>query len=232
MIFDFYAFGEACVYVLPLVVFFSLLLSAFLGHLASRSAAGLQVSVLVGYIFCLGIIAHEASHRLFCSLFGVKVRETKLFFVERKRTPEGEYAQIGGYVDCEEISSLITCLFLGIAPLIINGLIVALLYYYWPLLGTTPYYGLLIFVGISLGIGARPSKEDLTLWIQAVKRAPKRSILEFIMLISAGGLLYALLAIWQVNLWILLTASVSLFISFIIIGRMRFTRSYANYFQR
>jgi hypothetical protein len=230
--FEFYAFGEICFYILPLVIFLSLLLSAFLGYLASRSQMGMQLVVMVGYVFCLGIVTHEASHRLFCALFGVKVRETRLFYVERKRTSYGESAQIGGYVDCEEITSLITCLFLGIAPLIINGLIVALLYYYWPLLGSTPYYGLLIFIGISLGIGARPSREDLTLWVQAFRHAPKRGFAEISILISSGGLVYALVAIWEVSVWVLLTVSFSLFIGFIMIGRIRVSRSYASYFRR
>jgi hypothetical protein len=230
--FDLHTFGEICLYILPLVIIFSLFLSAFLGHLASRSQMGMQLVVMIGYLFCLGIVTHEASHRLFCALFGVKVRETRLFYVERKRTPYGEVTQIGGYVDCEEITSLITSLFLGIAPLIINGLIVALLYYYWPIMGSTPYYGLLIFVGISLGIGARPSREDLTLWVQALKRAPRRGFAEVFILISSGGLIYALAAVWQVSVWVLLTVSFSLFIGFIMIGRKRISRPYTSYFRK
>ncbi|MFX1296440.1 MAG: metalloprotease family protein [Promethearchaeota archaeon] len=221
MIFDIYAFGEICFWVIPLVIFFSIIISAFLGSLSANSSYGMQITVAFSYIFCIGIIVHEAAHRLMCAVFGVKVKETKYFYVDRKKIDGVEYKTPMGYVKFKDIDSVIASLLLGIAPLIVNGLLVALIFYYGPVLVETVYYGICIYLGISLAIGSCPSKEDLTLWYKVIKKNPGRGLLEFTILFIFGGVIYALIVIWQVELWITLIVIISFFIIFILQGRAK-----------
>jgi hypothetical protein len=153
------------------------------------------------------------AHRLFCAIFGVKVKETQLFKVTRKKMADQEYVSVGGYVDCEEVTSVIAALFLGFAPLIINGLLVALLVYYGPLIMTTQFYALAVYGGISLGLGTRTSKEDMVLWVTSLRKNPGRGILELVCLCLFGGILYYLGITIQIPLW----GSFSLFLVFIVI---------------
>jgi len=217
MSFDIYMFGEICLFIIPMFIIISLLFSAALGSLAQHSSSGMQLMILLSYIFAVGVITHELAHRLFCGIFGVKVKETQFFKVTRKKTAEGEYVSIGGYVNCADINSVIVALLLGFAPLILNGLLVALLYYYGPLIEATAFYGLALFLGISLGLGTRVSKEDVLLWLEALRRHPGRGILEIICLILFGGLLYFLAAIIQIPLWGMLSVILG-FILIIILG--------------
>ncbi len=218
--FDLYAFGDVCLSILPVVIFGSLILSAVLGHLAARSPSGMQLAISISYILCAGVMVHEAAHRLFCAIFGVKVKETRYFYVDRKHTEEQESVNIGGYVDIEEISSTTTGIFLGLAPLIINGLCVALLYYYGPLLMATVYYPLFVYLGIALSLGARPSGADLKLTTHAFKRAPGRGIFELILLCIVGVLLGYLLSI-QANVWVLISVGITCFIIIVMESRKR-----------
>ena len=201
MNFDIYAFGDVCIFVIPVVIFFSILFSAILGSLARRSSYGMQLLILLSYVFALGVVTHELAHRLFCSLFGVQVKETQFFKVTRKQTAGGEYISIGGYVDCADITSVIVALLLGFAPLFINGLLVALLFYYAPVIQDTAFYALAVYLGISLGLGTRISKEDLTLWVEALKKNPGRGLFELFCLISFAGLLYFLVTFIQIPIW-------------------------------
>lgn len=216
--FNIYAFGEVCVELIPIVIFLSIFLTAVLKGFASHSSYGMQVLVVFSYIFCVGVIVHEAAHRLMCKIFGVKVKETQYFKVERRRIQGREYANIGGYVKTEEVSSIITGLFLGVAPLIVNGLLVALLYYYNPVWMETEYYGLLIYLGIALALGARPSKTDLTLMWHAFQKHPGRGLLEIAFLCSFSGVIFFLM-LYQFELWITLTVGIVFVALCIIQGR-------------
>jgi len=211
--FNIYAFGEVCLSIIPMVVFISLLFSTFISALASHSSYGMQLMLILSYIFAFGVIAHELAHRLFCAIFGVKVKKMQLFKVTRKKTADQEYMSIGGYVDCEDVTSVIAALFLGFAPLIINGLLVALLVYYGSLIMNTQFYALAVYAGVSLGLGARTSKEDMLLWISSLRKNPGRGILELVCLCLFVGVLFYLGIIIQIPLW----GSFSLFLVFIIV---------------
>ena len=213
MSFDFYVFWEICIFIIPIVMVFSLLFSAILGSVAQHSSSGMQVMIFLSYLFALGVITHELAHRLFCALFGVKVTETKFFRVARNKTAEGEYVSVGGYVNCAEIDSVSVALLLGFAPLLINGLLVAVLYYYGPVLATTDFYGIAIYLGISLALGTRVSKEDALLWVEALRRHPGRGILEIVGLFLFGGVLYFLVGFIQIPLW----GTLSILLGFLII---------------
>ena len=213
MEFDIYAFGGVCFSILPMVIIISLLFSVLLSSLASHSSYGMQLMLLLSYIFAFGVVTHELAHRLFCAIFGVKVKETQLFKVTRKKTADQEYVSVGGWVDCEDVTSVIAALFLGFAPLIINGLLVALLVYYGPFIMTTEFYALAVYGGISLGLGARASKEDMLLWVSSLRKHPGRGFLELLCLILFGGTLYYVGSVIQIPLW----GTFSLFLVFLII---------------
>jgi len=189
----------------------------------------MDVLVLVSYVLCIGVVVHEVAHRIFCGIFGVRVRETRYFKVERKKTKWGEQTTIGGYLNIEDIDSVIVGIFLGIAPLIVNGVSVALIYYFSPLLGETPIFWLLVYLGIALGIGARPSKEDLKLCIGALKRAPGRGIIE-ILLAFVFCISICVLVVLQINIWVTLSVTLSFLILLVIQGRSRTRTTRVRYF--
>jgi hypothetical protein len=217
--FDINVFIEICLYILPLVIILSIIFSAILVSFARRFDIGMQVMEVIGVIFCIGVVAHELAHRIFCGLLGVHVQETKLFRVMHRQTPWGESVSIGGYVECEEIRSVIVALFIGFAPLLVNGLLVALLYYYGPAFAGTWYFPLIVYLGISLGLGMPTSKEDASMWIHALKRNPGRGILELIGLCCFGGVLFYLVTDLQLPLWGTSLIILSFIIGMIIVGR-------------
>lgn len=220
MAFDWSLFGEVCLFAIPMVILLSALLSAGLNTLARRTETGVQLVVLVSYLLCVGVVVHEAAHRLFCALFGVQVRETRYFRIERIQTGQGEVTSIGGYIDCEEVESVITGIFLGIAPILVNGTLVAVACYYCPLLEGTSYYWLVVYLIVALGLGARPSRQDFGIWATAMKRAPLRGFLE-LCLLCGGGILLGALAIYAVDLWITLTCAAGFFVLLIFQGRSK-----------
>ncbi len=206
--------------VIPIVIFLTLMFTTFLSSFAHRSSYGSQVVVLFSYIFCIGVIIHEAAHRLMCFLFRVEVDETRYFRVERKKIGAKEYTNIGGYVRCKDVPSVIAGLSMGVAPLFVNGLLVTLLYYYYPSWTATAYEGLLIYLGIALAIGARPSGADLVLWFKILRKYPRRGFFELGILCIFGGVLLSLL-IQQINPWIILAISLVFLFSCIMLGRRR-----------
>ena len=219
MSFDINVFAEICLYILPLVIFLSLIFSAILVSFARRFDLGMQVLEVVGVIFCVGVVTHELAHRIFCWLFGVQVQETKLFKVTHRQGPWGESVSIGGYVECDEIRSVTVALFIGFAPLVVNGLLVALLYYYGPSFAGTWFYPLGIYLGIALGLGMPTSKEDVSMWIHALKANPGRGILELFGLCCFGGAMFYLITTFQIPLWGTGLIMLSFIISMIIVGR-------------
>jgi len=207
-----------------MVIFLSIVLSAFLTALASRSDIGMHLTLLLSYVFALGIVVHELAHRLFCAIFGVKVREMRLFQVTRRQTADQQYLSVGGYVDCEDIHSVIVALFLGFAPLIVNGLLGGLLVYYGPMLMETVYTALIIYAGIALGLGTRTSKEDMLLWVGALRKNPGRGVLEIIGLLLFGGLLYYLIDILQISAWSTCSILLAFVLLIVVLNRQKPTR--------
>ena len=213
-------FGEICLYVLPLVIFSSLILWGFLGAIAQRSSIGIQIITILSYIFCIGVILHESAHVLFSKVFGVPIKKIRYFYVEHTETPEKEFFQAGGEVQLREINSVIAALFLGIAPLIINGILVALIFFYSPILAESPYYAIFIYLGIALGLNAHPSKEDLVLWLKAFKHSPKRAFFEICLMLILGIILYVFAYIYQIPIWITITMSISFLLILILLARI------------
>ncbi len=222
--FDWSLFSEICLYVLPMVLVGTLFFIFFMSIVASRSSAGMQVVVIIYYLLAIGVVVHEAAHYLFCKLFGVQVKEVKLFQMLKEDTKESEHADASGYVKTEPVKSMTAALFIGFAPLLVNGLLVALIIYYSPLLIDTPYYWLMVYLGIALAMGANPSPQDLRAPLQAIRQAPGRFLVELNLYFIFGGLLYALGAIWNVDWWGIGAACLIFFIFLIFLCRVKTTR--------
>jgi len=63
MSFDIYMFGEICLFIIPMFIIISLLFSAALGSLAQHSSSGMQLMILLSYIFAVGVITHELDRK-------------------------------------------------------------------------------------------------------------------------------------------------------------------------
>lgn len=231
MDFNIYEFGEVCISLLPIVIVLSVFISAFLRALMQHYSYGTQIAVTFSYVFSIGVIVHEVAHQMMCKIFGVKVKEACYFKVERWRTEKREYANIGGYVNLKEVSSVISSLFLGIAPVLVNGLIVALFYYYYPVWRETSFNGLLIYLGIALALGARPSKEDLTLWMRAFQKNPGRGTFEIFLLCGFGFILFYLL-FYEIGLQIIFVVVIVFLILCVIQGRAKLNGPKKRYLYR
>jgi hypothetical protein len=200
MVFDIYAFGEVCVWVLPLTIFLAFFVTTFVMALASHGSMGAQIAVLFNYIFCLGVIAHEGAHLAMCKVFGVEVKDVCFFRVERKIDKGRESLNIGGYVDTGEINSFIAGFFIAIAPLLISGLLFATIYYFGPFWLGTAWEPLLIYFGFALVLGAHPSKGDIKAWWATLQKYPGRGFFEFFLLCVFGIVVYYL-TYYQISVW-------------------------------
>lgn len=202
---------------ITVIIFLGIFLSAFLGALGAHASNGDYYVRLFYYFFGIGVVAHEGAHYLMCKLFGVKVKEVRFFKVERNR----EYLNIGGYVRSEEVSSFIAILSLSLAPLLVNGILVSLIYYCSPLWMEIPGWNFGIgFAGVSLALGTRPSKQDLSLLGKTLQKNLGRGLIEIIFLCAFGGVI-CYFAISQVEAWIFLAAVITFIVSCIILGRIR-----------
>ena len=248
--FDIQQYGEICLWTVPMVIIISTFVGAFFSRLGGFKAWGNHLWVLLQYIFCVGVVVHEAAHQLFCKIFGVKVRKVKYFGItyeevggdkkeKGKSSPKVEFMRSSGRVPVsaggfvrpgEKVDSVSVSFFVGVAPLIINGLLVALIIYYGPILMETAYWGLFVYLGIALGMGIRPSRADIMFFLRTFKRNPGRGFLELIMFCIFGGFLYLLIAVWQVEAWIVLAAMLLFFAILVLQYRMKRSKSRSRYF--
>lgn len=220
MVFNLAEFGQICMWMLPIVLFFSFFVSGFLGALLQQPTYGRQIVIILSYLFCVGVIVHEVAHQLMCKVFGVEVKEVQYFRVESKKHAEKVHTRIGGYVATGDIGSFTTGIFLGIAPILVNGLLLALLYYYYPVWMETGYEGILIYLGVALGLGARPSGRDLTACWRIFQKHPGRGILEIFFLCGFGVVLYCM-ALFQIDVWTIFGVVITFIIVCIINGRLK-----------
>lgn len=131
-----------------------------------------------GWIIALltfpGVIVHEISHRFFCDLTKTPVYEVR-------------YLRIGnpaGYVVHGPVQSLKSSLLISIGPLIVNTLLCALLTFpaMFPIfiLDTEKYnvvFMVLMWAGVSMGMHAFPSNEDMKNFVDQVKNAQEGGLL-------------------------------------------------------
>lgn len=183
---------------------------------------GQDLTVLLAYLFCVGTILHEAAHLCFCHLFGVPVVGVRFFFVDRFKVQEvprrpytpppatasqfyrsstGDWqyrprdmdvVRIGGCVGIDQCDSPLAAFFVALAPLIINGLLFALLLFYYPFIEQTPYYPLAIYLLIAIPLGLQPSTADFAHIGATFKEHPGRGFLEYLIFFTMIGSLVAL----------------------------------------
>lgn len=248
--FDVQQYGEICLWVVPMVIIVSTFVRTLFSNLGHIKTWGDHLWVLLQYVFCVGVVVHEASHQLFCKIFGVRVEKVKYFGITYKevdgdkkdkgkssRTAEfmrsngRKPVSAGGYVrPSEKIDSVSVSFFVGVAPLIINGLLVALIVYYAPILMETAYWELCVYLGIALGLGSRPSGADILFFLRTFKRNPGRGFLELLVFLCFGGVLYLFIAVWQVEVWIVLAAMLLFFTILVLQFRMKKGKSRSRYF--
>ena len=236
-----YYFGEVCLLVIPIAILGNLFYRAILRSVANHwkdenHYSGIQLMKVLSYVFCIGTIVHEVGHRLFCLIFGVEVRETRYFYAHHERTKKDaittDRVKIGGHVTPKgEIHSVLVAMNIGIAPLIINGLLIALIYYYWPMLVANSLDWLAIYGAIALALGVKPSSGDLNYIYHTFKRNPGRNFAEILIFLTYCGVIAALVA-FQIETWIILTIIVLTFFAAVSISRVRGKMKSARFTQR
>lgn len=202
---------------------------AVIGGLGEHTSYGPDICTAIYCLLCIGVVIHEAAHYLYCLIFGVKVKEAKFFTIKRVRTSESSSMLVLGYLNLEEVRSVSVGIFVGIGPLIVNGLLIATIAYYWTeivaMMGVFPPY----FFAASLALGAQPSSADIRLFRSAFEKDPGRGVLEIVMLVSFGVILAVMGIIWVLDAWIILTAAICLFIIIVMVSRKRMRPSYSSY---
>lgn len=106
-----------------------------------------------------GVVMHEITHRFMCDVLGISVYDINYFSINNSRA---------GYVYHHKTDTVIQSLLIGFAPLLINSFFCMLFTLpYSSSLSVTgdgiSYYGsmLLWWVGMSMGINAFPSNQDV-----------------------------------------------------------------------
>jgi hypothetical protein len=106
-----------------------------------------------------GVIVHEAAHLLFCRLFGIAVLDVCFFRLTKTR------GEPSGYVVHEPFPSFTSAFFIGLGPFFVNSLLCVAFASACALtvrLGVEdPLAYLLGWLGISIGMHAFPSTQDL-----------------------------------------------------------------------
>jgi hypothetical protein len=122
---------------------------------------------LIGLITFPGVIVHEIAHRFFCDLAKVPVYEVCYFRVGNP----------AGYVVHGQVKNLKDAFLIAVGPFIINTLLCAIICFpavtpWWILKSyDSGWHILLMWLGISIGMHAFPSAQDLDNFHQQVKSA-------------------------------------------------------------
>lgn len=144
-----------------------------------------MIVIIPGWIIALitfpGTIVHEISHRFFCDIFDIPVYEVRYFI---------PFAPTSGYVRHDGSTKTWQILMVSMAPLFVNTLLCALLtfptasYLYLeycldihipmtPVIA--PLYGILQWIGTSIGAQAFPSNQDMKSVLMLAKKNKGKS---------------------------------------------------------
>jgi len=150
--------------------------------------------MIPGYLIALatfpGVIIHEAAHRFFCDIAKVPVYEVSYFRI-------GDPA---GYVIHGPTKGLKDTFLISIGPIIVNSLLCMILTlpvtYPMIILGAQqvdPILYVIAWAGVSIGMHAFPSDQDMNIFQQEVKKAKKTLLyylaLPFTLLVKLANLL-------------------------------------------
>ncbi len=129
---------------------------------------------VISLMFAPGIAIHEASHLFFCKILGTKIVDITYF--------KPYVCGFQGYVKTEEIESFLKAFLIGIAPAIVNSLLVYLVLKLYVLNFLNPF--LTAYLMFSLIIGARPSIQDILTAFSVAAKYPSRFLSELLALVS------------------------------------------------
>lgn len=125
---------------------------------------------LIALVTFPGVIAHEAAHRFFCDVCGIRVLDACYF---RLGNPSG-------YVTHEATTRLGPAFLITAGPLIVNTILCSLLTL-TPVIAISlgrihpdPFFYVLFWVGLSVGVHAFPSNQDTANFVRAVNAAGAR----------------------------------------------------------
>ncbi len=150
---------------------------------------------LISLLTFPGVIAHEVGHKLFCDIAKVPVYRVSYFRIGNP----------AGFVIHGPVKGLKNSFLISVGPLIVNTILCALLTFsaVFPIfiLEAKDYSGvfiLLMWAGISIGMHAFPSNDDMENFVQEVKIAKQGGILLIFAKFFAGLLKIAnaLKVIW------------------------------------
>lgn len=135
-----------------------------------------------------GVIVHEIAHRMFCDWARVPVYKVCYF---RVGTPSG-------FVVHGPVNSLRKSFLISIGPLIVNTILcmmimfsVSIPLFFLHESGFNPLNWLLAWLGISIGMNAFPSNQDMTVFMEEVKRTSYRGPLFFVAKAFSGLVMLA-----------------------------------------
>ena len=75
---------QSCGFIIPVVIVLAYFFWGILKLVQRQNRKlGNELVVILSYLFCVGVVLHEAAHQAFCFVFGVRVQEVRFFFVER-----------------------------------------------------------------------------------------------------------------------------------------------------
>ena len=116
-----------------------------------------------------GVIVHELAHKFFCDKAGVPVYEVVYFRI----------GTVAGYVRHGEVKGLRNAFLISVGPLIVNSVLCMVLTLPMGLSGLAgdlqvrAGFLYLLWVGISIGMHAFPSNQDMRTFLYFVKSAKK-----------------------------------------------------------
>lgn len=125
-----------------------------------------------------GIIMHEAAHRFFCDICGVRVYEVCYFDIRSG----------GGYVLHDEMRDVQKALLISMGPLLINTVVCAVLTWpisfaaYLQLESGAEHWSMWVlgWIGISAGANAFPSSADIDGFMYVIDRQSKRGAVSLV----------------------------------------------------
>jgi len=122
--------------------------------------------ILIALLTFPGVIVHEAAHAFFCRMFNVPILEVKYF----------QFSNPSGYVIHGDAEGIKPQFFITMGPFIINSALCVLFCSaaflpVWVFKATDPVAWFFYWLGLSIGMHAIPSTQDLkVLWRQTTQK--------------------------------------------------------------
>ena len=132
---------------------------------------------MIGWLVSLatfpGTIVHEFAHKFFCDVSGVRVQKVCYF----------RFGNPAGYVLHQKPNTVRQAFLISVGPMIINSLLCMLIsflpMYTYMKTGEFSYYGVLMWLGTSIGMHAFPSNQDIASFVEHVRLERGRGFMLF-----------------------------------------------------